>query len=220
MAREHCDYCGADLGCEFNSARALEYWVLRFHGWAACDTCLLAESEEFEELGADRLVALRLSLVHGIDLTKIDARIAQVKEYRTPRDMEILQDRRAAIFELHAADELVASMFAGRELASLTAHLRDAHAMLPSYTLGKKMRAGRKPGTPGPVRLAIRRYLKKNPAAKNQEIWAALQAKPPRGWTFMENRLGRYIEPPSGTQGMEYRRFLNVCSEERKSLKQ
>ena len=219
MQNEHCDYCGIDLDCEFNSVRAHEYWVLKSHGWAACDTCLLTESDDFEELGHERLVALRLFLVHGVHLTKIDARIAQVQPHRTPRDMEILRERRAAIFELHTAGELAASMFAGRELAALTAHLRDTHAMLPSYTLGKKMRAGRKPGTAGPIRLAVRRYLKRNPDARNEEIWTALREKPPRGWAFMDNTLGRYIEAPSGTEGMEYRRFINVCSEERRPLK-
>src|SRR4029434_8626908 len=82
--------------------------------------------------------------------------------------------------------------------------------------LGRKMTAGRKPGTVGPIRLAIRTVLAKTPAIKNDPLWEVLKAKPPQGWTFYENKLGRYIEGPKPTDGMGWRSFCNAASDERK----
>jgi hypothetical protein len=81
---------------------------------------------------------------------------------------------------------------------------------------GKKF-PGRKPGSIGPVRKFIRARLAKNHAATNEELWAAIKAKPPKGWTPMEStRLGRYIEGPNAGDNLGWARFCNIASEERK----
>lgn len=82
---------------------------------------------------------------------------------------------------------------------------------------GKKF-PGRKPGSIGPVRKFIRARLAKNHAATNEELWAAIKAKPPKSWTPMEStRLGRYIEGPNAGDNVGWARFCNIASEERKS---
>jgi hypothetical protein len=91
--------------------------------------------------------------------------------------------------------------------------------LLPLSRTGKKFSVGRKVGTVGPVRAAIRRYLKRSPTARTAEIWSSLESKPPRGWEFFDNRFGRYIET-NGPESTSYRRFGNIVSEERKLLAQ
>jgi hypothetical protein len=56
--------------------------------------------------------------------------------------------------------------------------------------LGKKFTAGRKPGAGGPIRKAIEKALKKNPRAKNAELWLMVSDRAPRGWSFLNNRTG------------------------------
>ena len=96
----------------------------------------------------------------------------------------------------------------------------DAYAGLDADAIdtGKKFTAGRKPNSGGPIRKAIAKLLKKDPAAKNPVLWKALSDAPPRGWTFFDNRVGKYCEGP-GSASMNYGRFCNVTSEERGKLK-
>lgn len=89
--------------------------------------------------------------------------------------------------------------------------------LLPLSRTGKKFVSGRKPGSAGPVRLAIRRYLKRQPQARAAQIWTALSANPPKGMTFYDNRLGKYIET-DGQPDTQYRQFANLVSMERKLL--
>lgn len=89
------------------------------------------------------------------------------------------------------------------------AHEKDA-------LLGKKFTAGRKVGAVGPIRKAIAKMLKKNPKVKNAELWVTLSDSPPKGWDFRANRIGKYIEGPHG-DGMNYQRFCNIASEERRA---
>ena len=102
---------------------------------------------------------------------------------------------------------LKAARLAGKRMAFL----------LPLSKTGQKFVSGRKPGSVGPVRLAIRRYLKRQPQARAAQIWAALSAKPPKGMTFYDNRLGKYIET-NGQPDTQYRQFANLVSMERRLL--
>lgn len=84
---------------------------------------------------------------------------------------------------------------------------------------GKKF-PGRKPGSIGPVRKFIRDKLAKNHAATNEELWAAIKAKPPKGWTPMDTtKFGRYIEGPPGSDEVKWKSFCTYASDERKMLK-
>lgn len=68
---------------------------------------------------------------------------------------------------------------------------READFGRPFKEQANKKRRG------GPVRLAIERALKKNPELKNPQLWQLLKDKPPRGWTVLENRTGKYLEGPN-----------------------
>lgn len=84
----------------------------------------------------------------------------------------------------------------------------------------RKFKLGRKISTGGPIRKAIAKLLQKNRSFKNPDLWAALSAKAPKGWTFFDNAQGKYIEGPNFAEDhMVYRRFCTVCGEERKKLK-
>ena len=70
----------------------------------------------------------------------------------------------------------------------------------------------------GAIRVAIAKQLKKTHDMKNKDLWYTIAAKPPKGWEFLENDMGMYAEGP-GVKNMDYRRFCNVCAEERGKLK-
>lgn len=87
----------------------------------------------------------------------------------------------------------------------------------PLAVKGKKFdRPGRGRGS---VRKAVDKLLKGDPTLKNQALWDAIKAKPPRGYVVCDNRLGKYIEAPTGHEDVRYRSFQNICSEARRSLK-
>lgn len=89
----------------------------------------------------------------------------------------------------------------------------------PLASAGRKfLENARKPGTYGPIRKAIARLLKQRPM-KNAELWDAIKLRPSRGWEFRDNAQGRYITEPKAGRGMNYARFRNIASEERKKLK-
>ena len=77
---------------------------------------------------------------------------------------------------------------------------------------------GKKPNSGGPIRKAIARLLAKNPALSNPELWAEIKDKPPRGFSVIDRGSEKFIDGPTAQNGMEYRRFCNVCGEERRKL--
>ena len=85
---------------------------------------------------------------------------------------------------------------------------------------GEKFKIGRKVGAVSPLRKAIAKHVKKFRAATAAEVWRALSAKPPKGHTFMDNRLGKYIEreTKSGREETKYPRFSNIVSTEKRKL--
>lgn len=103
-------------------------------------------------------------------------------------------------------------------LADRAAAIEEADALRPIADHGEKFKKGRKPGSGGPIRKAIARLLKKDPALKNPELWDAIKSRPPRGWFVFENSRGKHIGGPTNDDGMEHRRFCNVCGEERRKI--
>jgi hypothetical protein len=85
---------------------------------------------------------------------------------------------------------------------------------------GEKFRAGRTPNTSGPIRKAITKLLKSHPDMKNKQLLDAIAAKPPRGWKYYDNRTGKYFEGRKAGDHMGEGRFYNICSEERKKIRQ
>lgn len=109
-----------------------------------------------------------------------------------------------------------------RDALEVIDHARELMALVKTMDAlafeGRKFKLGRKLNTGGPIRRAIKRALKSQPAMKNPEIWESIAATPPRGWQFFDNRAGKYVEGPTASQIMSYARFCNVCAEERKAM--
>lgn len=74
-----------------------------------------------------------------------------------------------------------------------------------------------KPRKPSPIREAIARELKKNSSLMPRHLWAILASKPPRGFAFFDNSLGKYIEM-DGRKDMGWSRFSRACKEEKDKL--
>lgn len=73
---------------------------------------------------------------------------------------------------------------------------------------------------PGPVKAFIRASLEKKPDAKNEELWDAIMARPPKDWKAMETRsFGRYLEGPKPSDEVKWKSFCTYAWSERKRLK-
>lgn len=73
---------------------------------------------------------------------------------------------------------------------------------------------------PGAIRGFIRATLKKAPSLTNEELWAAIKKRAPKGWKPMESpRLGRYIEGPKPDDEVKWKSFCTYAGDERKRLK-
>ena len=101
-----------------------------------------------------------------------------------------------------------------RSLAE-TKKTRDEIAVLkPLAEHGQKFAVNRKVGHLGPVAKTIKAFMVKQPDATAVQVWNALKARPPKGYAFMENRQGKYIEKGPKTV-MQWDRFANLVSEHR-----
>lgn len=85
--------------------------------------------------------------------------------------------------------------------------------------LGQTMRGGRKVGTEGPVRLAIRAVLAGHATPTPAAVWKSLKADPPEGMACYETaHSGKYIET-EGHGETKYRQFENLVSQEKKRIR-
>ena len=116
------------------------------------------------------------------------------------------------------------------DLLTLGAHLTQRAAewageaeraeIAPVVKVGERFTQGRKLGTVGPVRKAIRVALRKRQQATAAEVWAAISARPPRQMAFYDSpRLGKYIETGSPPKSTGYPRFQTIVSEERTAIR-
>lgn len=130
---------------------------------------------------------------------------------------------------LATLDEAVTAFDAGKNIlgAHISAQAAEAvsaaraASLRPALAYAEVMRKGRKQGTIGSVRLAIRAALAKNANRSAEQLWADMSKKPPKNLAFFNSpRLGRYIEwstsPPRSTA---YDRFANLVSEEKRLLR-
>jgi hypothetical protein len=100
----------------------------------------------------------------------------------------------------------------------LREYLKCGAVSLKYIPIGVKFTRGRKKNTGSPIRKAIAKLLKANPAMRNPELWEAIKIKPPKGWVVYESvKLGKYIEGPK-LENISHRRFCNICGEERKKI--
>lgn len=139
--------------------------------------------------------------------------------YFMARDAAMTSSQQSAASLLYACTEALEENALSDRVRQ---NILDALAGLDSDAVatGNKFRAGRKLNTGSIIRKKIASLLKKNHAMKNPELWAAVAAKPPRGWTAYDNRVGKYLEGTKADDSMGYARFCTVCGEERKKIKQ
>lgn len=130
-----------------------------------------------------------------------------------------------AVFDPTAPDfgagafDLAFAKFEGKWNALVATNLRamgDAREaeLLPLAEKCKRFPSGKPKGARAPLTKAIAAYLRKHPKATAEDVWAALKDRPPAGFTFCDNRLGRYIEHGAAT-AMQWERFRNAVSENR-----
>jgi len=133
--------------------------------------------------------------------------------WKLPGKLDVLTLRlhRLLILGNLTEDELRKTLAEHAEAVEAAARLR------PMAEHGQKFQGG-KPNSGGPIRKAIARLLAKNPALTNPELWAEIKRKPPRGFEVIDSGRSKFIDGPPQSKGMEYRRFCNVCAEERKKL--
>src|SRR6267154_658399 len=116
------------------------------------------------------------------------------REWYAARVLRTLGFVRAEITSGDAAQAAAQALRLGDLLAEANIKFRWEKTAL----IGKKFVAGRKSGTGGPIRKALVLLLEKNPSLKNEELWKAIAASPPRGWEARENQLGKYFDGPEG----------------------
>ncbi len=94
-----------------------------------------------------------------------------------------------------------------------------ADALAPLASFAAPFKTNAKGRGKSVIRKAIGKLLHKTPSMSNAQLWAALKAKPPKGWEFTESpRLGKFATGPKN-ENMEYSSFINRAADERRELK-
>lgn len=168
-----------------------------------------------------------LLILFDVNLVVLDNFIEQLEAEGVGAGIELRERRRDALRlfrdqfmgKVRSHNKITDHAFAGHIewIMRRKQEIERNEFLLPLARLGKRFKQGRKKGSAGPVRKAIARRLRKNPLAKNPEIWEALRKAPPRGWQFFENRQGQYIEHQDGYTGRHH--FNTICGEERKKIR-
>lgn len=93
--------------------------------------------------------------------------------------------------------------------------------LVPMASIGKKFRKGRKRGTVGPVRKALRAAIKKNPALTTRKLWEDVESRlTGKGWTAYDTaEFGEYLEGPNAGDNVKYSTFAPYATEERNAYK-
>lgn len=150
-----------------------------------------------------------LLCTHGKRLPYVERDIASLPD-DDPNKPELQKYMRWFRDSLATGNQFQMTMSAHLLVVSVKAAVRT----IPLAMTGEKFKRGRKQGTVGRVRKAIRALLKKDSRLMPREIWEQLKKSPPREWQFYDNRAGEYIEYPGGETSRA--QFNNICSEERK----
>ena len=167
-----------------------------------------------------RTTIILWQLTHGFNLVELDNYLEESgwESAAAKANRELLLKRRAQALAAHKAGqhELVVAWLSFLSLAMRAG--KRMEFLIPAAKLGKKFKSGRKVGTIGPVRRAIRRCLSRAPSATTAQVWTSLESKPPKGMAFFNNRLGKYIET-DGHPDTKYPHFANLVTMEKQLLK-
>lgn len=112
--RASCDACGQDLDCREGDPRLKGYWQLNV-GVRYCDPCILERSNDFparEE--TERLFALRLRHVRGINIERIEAKAQEARGIIVAEQANRPLSELKEALKLFRAGERLAAMVAGQ----------------------------------------------------------------------------------------------------------
>jgi len=165
------------------------------------------------------LLAFDLMLSYGVSPPKLDECIERLEAEGAKAAID-LRERRSRALAAWIADRHKEVKDHIEFIRLWCTFIERDEFLLPLARTGKKFtdNAG-KLRKGGPIRRAIARELKNNRALKNRDLWQILANKPPKGWTFNDNNLCKYIEGPKAGDGMGYGRFSEICLEERQKAK-
>lgn len=133
-----CDYCRAGIGC--TPGEEAGYWRLE-HGVTACDACLLQHSDEYAGR-ADRLLALRLRHVRGIDLEGIEAICTRADGVIVAWQVKQVREGIKYARHLLSAGRRDAAMEAGQAAWNLALGLFNALESKREVQAGRALRTG------------------------------------------------------------------------------
>jgi hypothetical protein len=200
-----------------------EETLRRVQGWIERDEAVVdgAMSELYGNLpkwvpapAIDRARRTVQGLINGgFDAANIRARVAEELAGQSVLVPGIVRDAGAYFRAINELAHLKYAISRGKADGLLIlAGKQAAH--------GQTFLENRKQGFSGPIRTAIASLLEQQPTMSNAELWAAIAAHPPRGWTACENRQGKYLEsyPRGRRHEVVFKTFQNHCAEERKKL--
>jgi len=109
-----CDACGKELGCLDGDPRLKGYWQLEV-GVRYCDPCLLQHSDDFPEREeTERLFAIRLRHVRGVNIEAIEAKACEARGVIIPEQANRPLSELGEALKLFRAGERLAAMATGQ----------------------------------------------------------------------------------------------------------
>lgn len=159
-----CNYCATRLPCVRGDALDRDYWTL-YDGPRICDECLLEQADDFDALtGWQRLFALRLLHVAGIDLAQLDATVSSANGIIVPQQVDYAQRWRAAAFSAFADGEKRVAMTAAQ------AYWNDVNALQGALVNRKAILAGKRVSDGGRKGAAASRETRRGSDSKRHHI--------------------------------------------------
>lgn len=130
-----CDYCGTSLGCT-NSSLLFKGYCQTKIGLLVCDECLLRNSDEFPGR-RDRVLALRLLHVRGVNIEAVEAKVCHASGKIAPEQIHKLTDAIANAGLLFREGELLAALEAGQAAWNVANYLYGALEARPEVLAGR-----------------------------------------------------------------------------------
>lgn len=172
-----CDWCDITLGCAPNSPWDRDYWSLD-GAYRSCDDCLIKSADDFPSMnGRERLFALRLLHVGGIDIASVDELIEQAKSVVKAHQVNNAVEFRRTAFELFRDGEKLTAMHAGQALWNACNFLHGALIHREPILAGRGIIEGRRK----PKRPALQKWIEdqigRNENETTREIWERAPAR-------------------------------------------
>lgn len=181
-----CDYCNKAIDCIPGNAWDRNYWQLD-SGVRACDECLAANSDDFEDWsGWERVMALRLLHVHGVDLADLDETVERAREVVVEAQIRNALEFRRTTFELFEEGERLVAMSAGQAYWNLVNGLHGALVNRAAILTGRALDAARRK----PKRPELQRWIDSQVIKAMDETARELWVRAPSWITDPDDGIG------------------------------